>query len=117
MSQYFQVGDQVVWNPALGVGELYARMAEAIAPLVDVPTGVGPVVADEYQLDLPVFQTFVESLIQRFEKATHSELRGMTGGFIATSVVMLERSGVQVAPLTDDHLIALRAIAGRKMAT
>ncbi|MGP3921281.1 DUF6086 family protein [Nonomuraea sp. 10N515B] len=47
MSQYFQVGDQVLWNPSNGVAGLFMRSAEALAPETGLPTGLGPMESDE----------------------------------------------------------------------
>ncbi|MGW0810428.1 DUF6086 family protein [Nonomuraea sp. NPDC002799] len=41
MSQYFRVGDQVLWNPSTRVAGLFLRSAEALAPETGLPTGLG----------------------------------------------------------------------------
>lgn len=40
VSQYFEVGQETVWNPSNGVGVLFVRSSEALGLVVDVPTGV-----------------------------------------------------------------------------
>jgi hypothetical protein len=108
MSQYFEIGDKVLWNPATRVAELYVRLAEAMAPIVDRPTGIGPVIADEYEIDLPVFEAFVLALLAEYERAHHSIMKSMMDGFISMSVVLLERAGSDVPVLRDARLIELR---------
>ncbi|WP_406674055.1 DUF6086 family protein [Nonomuraea sp. N2-4H] len=43
VSQYYRVGDDVLWNPSNGVSALFLRTAEALAPETGLPTGLGPI--------------------------------------------------------------------------
>jgi hypothetical protein len=108
MSQYFQLGDQVLWNPATRVAQLYVGLSDAMSALIDQPTGIGPVIADEYAIDLPVFESFVGALVLHYQRATHSIMKSMMDGFIATSMVMLERACGTIPALDDERLIELR---------
>lgn len=42
MSQYFQVGDQVLWNPSNGVAGLFLRSAEAFGLRDGIADGARP---------------------------------------------------------------------------
>lgn len=99
MSQYFEVGDLVLWNPSNGVALLYARAVEAVAPLVEVPTGVGECIADEYEIELDVFVAFVDSLADRYLNSNHPILRSLVEGVLATSIVMVQRAGRELPAL------------------
>jgi len=99
VSQYFQVGDLVLWNPANRVAELFVRTSEAVAPTAGLPTGIGPVVADEYQIDLDTFTAFTDALVHRYRSSSHTILRSLLEGFIATALVMVERAGRSVPAL------------------
>ncbi|MFI6741553.1 DUF6086 family protein [Nonomuraea sp. NPDC050451] len=96
MSQYFQVGDQVLWNPSNGVARLFMRSAEALAPETGLPTGLGPMESDECQIDLTAFAAFVGALIERYERSNHPILRSLMEGFIATALVLVERGGAEL---------------------
>jgi hypothetical protein len=91
VSQYFQVGDRVLWNPATGVAQVFLRSAESLAVLVDLPSGLGPMNADECEIDMAVFEAFVDALIRRYVQSNHVVLRSLMQGFIATAVVLVER--------------------------
>jgi hypothetical protein len=93
MSQYFQVDDRVLWNPSSGVSRLFMRTAEALAPEAGLPTGLGPMVDDECEIDLTAFTAFVSALVQRCERSNHPILRSLMEGFIATALVLVQRGG------------------------
>ena len=94
MSQFFLIGEKDLWNPASGVSRVFIRVADALSADIGVPSGVGPMLADEAQVDLPVFQVFVDSLVSRFYRdSNHPIQRSMTEGFIATALVLLDRAG------------------------
>lgn len=99
MSQYFYVGDEVVWNPSNDVGRLFLRSAQALAPDVELGIGISPADhianADVWAIDLPVFKAFVDALVDRYQSSSHVILRSLIEGFIATALVMIERGGGQ----------------------
>lgn len=97
MSQYFQIGDQVLWNPSNGVAGLFMRTAEALAPEAGLPTGLGSMENDECQVDLVAFTAFVSALVQRYERSNHPILHSLMGGFIATALVLVERGGARIS--------------------
>jgi hypothetical protein len=101
VSRYFQVGDVVLWNPTSRVAELFFRTSEAIAPTVGLPTGIAPVVADEYQLDLDTFTAFTDALVHRYLSSSHPILRLLLEGFTATALVLVERAGRSVPTPAD----------------
>jgi hypothetical protein len=104
MSQYFQVGDHVLWNPSNGVAGLFVRSAEALAPLTDLPTGLGPMDNDECEVDMVAFTAFVRALVERYERSNHPILHSLIDGFIATALVLIERGGgkLPVVQASDD---------------
>ncbi|HEX3785696.1 MAG TPA: DUF6086 family protein [Pseudonocardiaceae bacterium] len=99
MSQYFQVGDKDVWNPSNGVGLLFLRSAEALAPIAGLPTGISAANADEWVIDMPAFAEFVGALVDRYQRSTHVILRSLMEGFIATLLVLVERGGGDIPSL------------------
>jgi hypothetical protein len=108
VSQYFQVGDLILWNPASGIAELFFRAGEAIAPTVGVPTGIAPVVSDEYQIDL---DTFTDALVHRYLSSSHTILSSLLEGFIAIAVVLVERAGRSVPALAETPTLDPRDIS------
>lgn len=100
MSQYFNVGDQVLWNPSNGVAALFMRTAEALAPETGLPTGLGPMENDDCEVDPAAFAAFVSALIARYEHSNHRILHALMEGFIATALVLVDRSGSEL-PASD----------------
>jgi hypothetical protein len=99
VSQYFRVGDVVLWNPSNRVAELFVRTSEAVAPLVAAPTGIGAMQADDYEVDLDVFVGFVDALTKQYLSSSHPILRSLLGGFLATTLVLVDRAGRTVPSL------------------
>ncbi len=97
MSQYYQVGDHVLWNPSNGVSALFLRSAQALAPEAGLPTGLGPMRDDECQIELEVFTAFVSALVHRYERSNHAILHALMEGFIATALVLVQRAGAEPA--------------------
>lgn len=100
VSQYFLVGDTVLWNPSTGVARLFVRSAEALASAVELPTGVGAEFNDEYEIDIVTFTAFVDALVRLYSSSTHLILRTLIEGVAAVGVVMVERAGGSVTGLT-----------------
>ncbi|SDK44548.1 DUF6086 family protein [Nonomuraea jiangxiensis] len=96
MSQYYQVHDQVLWNPSNGVFALFMRSAQALAPEAGLPTGLGPMRSDECQIDLKAFTAFVSALVERYERTNHPILHALMEGFIATALVLVQRGGAEL---------------------
>jgi hypothetical protein len=96
VSQNFKVGGATVWNPSNDVGRLFVRSADALAPAVGLPTGISqahPGDPDEWAVDMPLFEAFVDALTDRYQRSTHLILRSLMEGFIATALVLVERGG------------------------
>ncbi|MEU8288885.1 DUF6086 family protein [Micromonospora sp. NPDC048905] len=100
MSQCFQVGDLVLWNPSNTVAQLFFRMTEAMAPVAECPSGVDPDVdRDEYQIDPDTFAAFVDVLTARYLSTNHPILKSMIEGYLPTALVLVRRSGLDVPAL------------------
>jgi hypothetical protein len=111
MSQYFHVGKLVLWNPSTRVAELFVRTSEAIAPTVELPTGIAPVVADDYEIDPDTFTVFVDALVRLYLSSSHLILRSLLEGFTATALVMVERAGRSVPALADTPTLDPRDVS------
>ncbi|MFF3855555.1 DUF6086 family protein [Micromonospora sp. NPDC002575] len=100
MSQYFQVGDLVLWNPSNTVAQLFARMTEAMVLVAGCPSGVGPDIGrDEYEIDPDAFAAFVDALIARYLSTDHPILTAMLEGYLPAALVMVQRSSRNVPAL------------------
>jgi hypothetical protein len=100
VSQYFQVGDLVLWNPSNTVAQLFARMTEAMVPVAECPSGVGSDIGrDEYEIDPDIFAVFVDALTKRYLATNHPILTAMLEGYLPAALVMVKRSGRDVPAL------------------
>ncbi|MCW2914968.1 MAG: hypothetical protein JWN52_3036 [Actinomycetia bacterium] len=78
---------------------MFLRSAESLAVLVELPSGLGPMDADECEIDMVVFEAFVDALVRRYVRSNHVVLRSLMQGFIATAVVLVERGEGRVPAL------------------
>lgn len=101
VSQYFQIEDTVLWNPSTGVARLFVLSVEAVAPAVELPSGVGAEFNDEYEIDIVTFAAFVDALVRRYYSSTHMILRTLIEGVAAVGIVMVERAGGSVTGLSE----------------
>jgi hypothetical protein len=100
LSCYFQIGDVILWNPSNLVAQLFIQQAKSLAASTGVESGIGGLDNDECDVDLPVFNHFIEHLVDRYRRSNHGVLRALMAGFLATSMVLVQRAGGRV-PTTD----------------
>ncbi|MCP2342064.1 DUF6086 family protein [Actinomadura rupiterrae] len=109
MSQYFQTGGRVLWNPATGVARVFLRAAESFATLIGLSSGLGPMQEDECEIGIEAFSAFTDALICCYARSNHVILRSLMEGFTATAIVLVDRSGRRLPALqsTEDPSIAM----------
>jgi hypothetical protein len=102
VSQYFDdaTTGETLWNPATRVAQLFFRMTEALVPVADRPCGVVDLHNDEYAVDPQAFATFVDALVRQHLASNHKIFKAMLSVYLPQAVVMVERSGRQLAALT-----------------
>lgn len=116
MSYVFEANDTTLWSPGLRVGALFVHLAECLADLEGKDTGLSKMASDYYIIDIDAFAAFVQSLLQdpSFGNPVFGEL---TQGFVAVSLVMLDRAGVAM-PVMDSaaqQLVELTSSIASKM--
>ncbi|MEO3824717.1 DUF6086 family protein [Actinomadura sp. B10D3] len=99
MSYIFDIDDETVWSPALRVGKLYVNLAEALARTLEIPTGLEAVAEDMYDINTAVFSDFTRALMSTRHVIAQELLRGV----LLTSLVMLQRGGVEITPDSEEQ--------------
>jgi len=98
MSQYFDVGDETLWNPSNGAARLFLRHVRLYEEELGVPSGFGPMENDECKIDPAVFAAYVDALLDLHDRTRHSVIDALSEGFVATVLVLAERAGIDVRP-------------------
>jgi hypothetical protein len=111
VSKYFHLGARTVWNPSNRVADLFVRTGEAIAPLVDLPTGISPTRAGDYDVDPDTFTAFVDGVTGLYLSSSHAVLRSLLEGFLGTSLVMVARAGRPVPALDEPAALDPRDVS------
>ncbi|MCJ0873456.1 DUF6086 family protein [Streptomyces sp. AP-93] len=96
MSQYYDLGDETLWNPSNGAARLFHCQVALFEAELGVPSGIGPMENDECQIDPAALGSFAEALVARYGLTGHTVIRALSEGFVATVLVLAERAGVRV---------------------
>ncbi|ARF53043.1 DUF6086 family protein [Streptomyces gilvosporeus] len=96
MSQYYGMGDQTLWNPSNGASRLFMSQVSVYQAELGLPSGIGPMQADECQIDPSVFTAFVDALLAWHRRVSHAVMAALSEGFVATVLVLAERAGIEV---------------------
>src|SRR5690348_16522687 len=92
MSYIFEIGDETVWSPSLRTGRLYAELTHCIADLEGLPSGLIANAEDMYALEPETFRSLVGAVYASFVSTDHHVYRGQLHGWLLTSLVLLQRS-------------------------
>ncbi|WP_030746452.1 DUF6086 family protein [Streptomyces sp. NRRL F-5135] len=121
MSQYFDVGDETLWNPSNGASRMFQRHVALFEAELALLSGIGPMENDECQIDPVTFGTFVNALLAQHRRTGHAVLLALSEGFVATVLVLAERAGTKLdwaqleaapgGPLEDVQLSAATGMA------
>ncbi|WP_037676862.1 DUF6086 family protein [Streptomyces griseus] len=96
MSQYFDVGDETLWNPSNGAARLFLRHVGLYEDELGVPSGIGPMESDECQVDPVAYGAFVNALLEWRDGTRHGIVDALSAGFLGTAVALAERAGVEL---------------------
>ncbi|MEU5426047.1 DUF6086 family protein [Streptomyces olivoreticuli] len=96
MSQYFSVGDETLWNPSNGASRMFLHQVAVFEVELDVTSGLGPMEADECQVDPAAFAAFTDALLAWHRKTHHAVILALSEGFVATVLALAGRAGAEV---------------------
>ncbi len=96
MSQFFDVGDETLWNPSNGAARLFLSYVRLYEEELGVPSGFGPMESDECKIDPAAFETYVNTLLEWHDNKSHRVIDALSRGFTATVLVLAERARVEV---------------------
>ncbi|MFF7192388.1 DUF6086 family protein [Streptomyces sp. NPDC008079] len=94
MSQYYEVGDRVLWNPSTGVSRLFHGQVPVFEERVGVASGIGPMVNDDCRVDPAALAVFAQALLDWDLRVGHSINRALSEGFVGTVLALASRAGV-----------------------
>ncbi|MEV6881320.1 DUF6086 family protein [Streptomyces sp. NPDC051135] len=97
MSKYYDLGDRTLWNPSNGASRLFMSQVTAHQAEVGLPSGIGPMEADECQIDPVAFAAFVDALLAWHSETRHAVTATMSEGFVATVLALAEIANIEVS--------------------
>lgn len=78
MSQYYDVGDETLWNPSNGASRLFLEQLAIFEAEIGLPSGIGPMEADECQVDPAALDVFVNALLAWHRGTRHVVVRALS---------------------------------------
>jgi hypothetical protein len=100
VSVMFSVNGTSLWFPGNKSGRLFKAQAEAVAASYGIPSGIGELYADEYVIDLPVLEKFVQTLARQYDHHGILYINSLIEGVLGISYVLVERAGGHPAEIT-----------------
>ncbi|WP_285574621.1 DUF6086 family protein [Streptomyces sp. RTGN2] len=97
MSQYYDLGDRTLWNPSNGTSRLFMSQVTVYQAEVGLSSGIGPMEADECQIDPVAFAAFADALLAWHSKTRHAVMATMSEGFVATVLALAEIASIEVS--------------------
>ncbi|MEU2490941.1 DUF6086 family protein [Streptomyces sp. NPDC007883] len=97
MSQYYDLGDRTLWNPSNGASRLFMSQVTVYQAEVGLPSGIGPMEADECQIDPVAFAAFVDALLAWHSETRHAVMATLSEGFVATVLALAEVANIEVS--------------------
>ncbi|MGW2646759.1 DUF6086 family protein [Streptomyces sp. NPDC001393] len=82
-----------IWRASAETARTFKGNAEVLAEIFGVDSGVGDLVNGECVIDFGDFSKLSAITLDRFSASGQGILRSLTLGFIATSLVLIDRSG------------------------
>ncbi|MFD9337180.1 DUF6086 family protein [Streptomyces sp. NPDC060028] len=95
MSQYFDVGNETLWNPSNGASRMFQRQVPVFEAELELPSGIGSMENEECQIDPAVFGAFANALLAQHRRTSHAIVLALSEGFTATVLVLAERAGIK----------------------
>ncbi|GAA4235471.1 hypothetical protein GCM10022254_42810 [Actinomadura meridiana] len=110
MSYVFDIEGETVWSPSLRTGAMYIALTEAAGRTLERPTGLIAVAEDMRDIDLSTFNDFAQALLEYYSTTKHMVAHEMLRGILLTSLVMLQRGGVELASKNAEEAKILSAL-------
>jgi hypothetical protein len=102
MSQFFDLGDETLWNPSNGAARLFLRQVAVFEAELGLPSGIGPMENDECRIEPAALQVFANALLARHRETSHAIIWALSAGFTVTLLALAERARVEVRWSPDD---------------
>ncbi|WP_439378093.1 DUF6086 family protein [Amycolatopsis lexingtonensis] len=105
MSYVFDVDGEVVWSPSLRIGKLFVSTAETLAGNAGIglaDAGLTMMASDYYYVNPTALAAFVRSSLAG-PVVANSVYAALARGFLVTSLVVLDRCGIDMTPEQAAH--------------
>lgn len=91
---------QSIWEPSLKVGFCFVAQVRSIEQLLDVRSGVSPIISDEVDINLAEFENFVGQCLEKLERTNHGALFALVMGCLQICMALNWKMGGKVPPIS-----------------
>ncbi|MFH9686987.1 DUF6086 family protein [Streptomyces sp. NPDC017413] len=90
------MGDRTLWNPSNGASQLFTRQVALYQAELGLASGIGPMEADECQIDASAFAAYADALLAWHGVTRHAVMATLSQGFVATVLALAEKANIEV---------------------
>ena len=69
-----------IWEPSLRIGYCFIAQVRSIEQLINFPSGISPIIADEVTIEVAPLEIFLGRCLEELEKRNNSELAALMIG-------------------------------------
>ncbi|WP_344047780.1 DUF6086 family protein [Streptomyces thermoalcalitolerans] len=106
---YFQVADEVLWNPSNSVATVFLGQAAVLSRFVGLGSGLGDIVEDECQVDPREFVAFTNELVKTYQETNNMAPMALLKGFASVALVLADRIGAEGVSMDPEYAGMWRA--------
>lgn len=77
-----------IWEPSLRVGYCFVAQVRSIEELLDIQSGVSPVVSDELDINLASFKNFLSVCLDKLERTNNGDLFALVMGCLHICIAL-----------------------------
>jgi hypothetical protein len=96
LSYIFELDGETTWSPALRTGRAYVTLANSLADIFEINSGLAAIADDMYDIDKTQFQNFTKHTLDEYISATNLIYRSYIQGVLLTSLALLSNIKVEI---------------------
>jgi hypothetical protein len=105
---------RIIWNPAMGIGQVFVKYLESLEPLAACDAGVKPLIPDDtYEVEPESLERFTLVLVDWYFSSNHRVYHELLGSVLKCCLVLLERTGspIELDPMSEEQSAFAREVA------
>ncbi len=89
-----------IWEPTLRVGKCFVAQVKSIEEVLDIESGVSPIISDEVDINLAKFESFLSLCLGKLERTNDGELFALIMGCLQVCIALNWKMGGRLPPVS-----------------